>query len=117
RDPRQGRRRPGRVDRMRDQNAPSRKEQAVKERTRSTKRTAADISRRTFIKGTGIGLAGAAGVAATLRPRIHVAAPVTLTIWTGFPEIEQFYKKAGDEYAKTHPGFKLETLSTELRGM
>ena len=36
---------------------------------------------------------------------------------TGFTEIEQFYKKAGEEYAKKNPGFKLETLSSELRGM
>ena len=86
--------------------------------TRSTKpnRTTSGISRRTFLKSTGAALAGAAGVA-TLRPRITVAAPVTLSIWTGVPEIETFYKKAAEEYAKTHPGFKLETLSTQLREM
>ena len=90
----------------------------MKQRTQSTtpKRTTSGISRRTFLKRTGAGLAGAAGAAA-LRPRISVAAPVTLSIWTGFPEIEAFYKKAGDEYAKTHPGFKLETLSSQLREM
>jgi multiple sugar transport system substrate-binding protein len=90
----------------------------VTQRSRSTKpqRTASGISRRSFLKRTGAGLAGAAGVTA-LRPRISVAAPVTLSIWTGFPEIEQFYKKAGEEYAKKNPGFKLETLSSELRGM
>jgi multiple sugar transport system substrate-binding protein len=90
----------------------------VKQRSRSTKpkQTASGISRRSFLKSTGVGLAGAAGVTA-LRPRISVAAPVTLSIWTGFPEIEQFYKKAGEEYAKKNPGFKLETLSSELRGM
>jgi multiple sugar transport system substrate-binding protein len=90
----------------------------VKQHTRSTKpkRTASGISRRTFLTRTGAGLAGAAGVAA-LRPRISVAAPVTLSIWTGFADIEAFYKKAADEYAKTHPGFKLETLSTQLREM
>jgi multiple sugar transport system substrate-binding protein len=86
--------------------------------TRSTKRnrTPRGISRRTFLARSGAALAGAAGVA-TLRPRIAVAAPVTLSIWTGEPELETFYKRAGEEYAKTHPGFKLETLSTELRGM
>ena len=90
----------------------------MKQRTRSTKpkRSPSGISRRTFLTSTGAGLVGAAGVAA-LRPRISVAAPVTLSIWTGFPEIEQFYKKAGEEYAKKNPGFKLETLSSELRGM
>ena len=90
----------------------------LKQRSRSTKpqQTASGISRRSFLKSTGAGLAGAASVTA-LRPRISVAAPVTLSIWTGFPEIEQFYKKAGEEYAKKNPGFKLETLSSELRGM
>ena len=88
------------------------------QRSRSTipQATAQGLSRRSFLKRTGAGLAGAAGVTA-LRPRISVAAPVTLSIWTGFPEIEQFYKKAGEEYAKKNPGFKLETLSSELRGM
>ena len=88
----------------------------MKQRSRSTKpkQTASGISRRSFLKSTGAGLAGAASVTA-LRPRISVAAPVTLSIWTGFPEIEQFYKKAGEEYAKKNPGFKLETLSSELR--
>lgn len=53
-----------------------------------------------------------------LQPRISVAAsPVTLSIWTGYPEVEPFYKKAAEEYAKTHPGFKLETLSSQLREM
>ena len=90
----------------------------MKQHTRSTKpkRTTSGISRRTFLKSTGAGLAGAAGVAA-LRPRISVAAPVTLSIWTGFPEIEAFYKKAAEEYAKKNPGFKLETLSSQLREM
>ena len=91
----------------------------MRQRTRSTKpqQTASGISRRTFLERTGAGLAGAAGVAAGLRPRISVAAPVTLSIWTGFPEIETFYKRAGEEYAKKNPGFKLETLMSDLRSM
>jgi multiple sugar transport system substrate-binding protein len=103
---------------MRVHNATSPEEQAVKQPTRSTtpKRTTSGISRRTFRKRTSIGLAAAAGVAA-LRPRIGVAAPVTLSIWTGFPEIEAFYKTAAQEYAKKNPGFKLETLSSQLREM
>ncbi len=73
-------------------------------------------TRRTFLKQ--MGAAGLAATAAPLaRPRISVAAPVTLSIWTGFPELEPFYKKAGEEYAKTHPGFQLETLSSQLREM
>jgi multiple sugar transport system substrate-binding protein len=90
----------------------------LKQHTGSTKpkRTISGISRRTFLQRTGVGLAAAAGVTA-LRPHISVAAPVTLTIWSGFPDIEAFYKVAGQEYAKKNPGFKLETLSTQLREM
>jgi multiple sugar transport system substrate-binding protein len=72
-------------------------------------------SRRTFLKQVG-----AAGVvaAAGLPCRVTAApAPVTLSIWTGYPELEPFYKKAAEEYAKTHPGFKVETLSSQLREM
>jgi multiple sugar transport system substrate-binding protein len=91
----------------------------LKQRTRSNKpqRSTSGLSRRAFLKSTGVGLAGAAVGVTALRPRISVAAPVTLTIWSCFPEIEQFYKQAGDEYAKTHPGFKLETLSADIRSM
>jgi multiple sugar transport system substrate-binding protein len=74
-------------------------------------------TRRTFLKQ--VGAAGLAAAATPLaHPRISVgAAPVTLSIWSGYPDVEQFYKKAGEEYAKTHPGFKLETLSSQLREM
>ncbi len=75
-------------------------------------------TRRTFLKQAGAaGLVAAAG-ARVLRPRMGVAAsPVTLSIWTGYPEVEPFYKKAAEEYAKTHPGFTLDTLSSQLREM
>ena len=77
----------------------------------------AGSTRRTFLKQ--VGAAGlAAATAPLVRPRISVGAtPVTLNLWTGYPELEPFYKKAGEEYAKTHPGFKLETLSSQLREM
>lgn len=39
----------------------------------------------------------------------------TINVWTGFPELEPYYKWAGDEFAKTHPGAKVEVLSTSLR--
>jgi len=76
-----------------------------------------DGSRRTFLKGLGVaGLAAAGG--SLFRTRASVGAePVRLSIWTGYPEIEPFYKKAAEEYAKTHPGFQLETLSSQLREM
>ena len=75
-------------------------------------------TRRTFLKQVGAaGMAASAGTS-LLRPRVSTAASaVTLSIWTGYPEIEPFYKKAAEEYAKTHPGFKLETLSSQLREM
>jgi multiple sugar transport system substrate-binding protein len=73
-------------------------------------------TRRAFL--TELGGAGLAAAAAPLAwPRISVAAPVKLSIWTGYPEVEPFYKKAAQEYAKTHPGFELETLSSQLREM
>jgi multiple sugar transport system substrate-binding protein len=75
-------------------------------------------TRRTFLKQVGVaGLAAAAGTS-VWRPRASVAAsPVKLSVWTGYPEVEPFYKKAAEEYAKTHPGFQLETLSSQLREM
>ena len=39
----------------------------------------------------------------------------TINVWTGFPELEPYYKWAGAEFAKTHPGVKVEVLSTSLR--
>ena len=73
-------------------------------------------TRRSFLKQVGRAGLVAAGVP-LVGPRVSVAAPVTLSMWSCFPEIEQFYKKAGDEYAKTHPSFKLETLSADIRSM
>jgi len=74
-------------------------------------------SRRTFLKQVGV--AGLAAVGAPLlRPRASSgASAVRLSVWTGYPEVEPFYKKAAEEYAKTHPGFQLETLSSQLREM
>lgn len=49
---------------------------------------------------------------------IVIALPVsakTITIWTGFPELEPFYKWAGEEFARNHPGVNVEVLSTSLR--
>ncbi len=89
-------------------------------RSRLEKRLPSGVgsTRRTFLKQVGLaGLAAAAG-APLLRPRVSVAAsPVKLSIWTGYPEIEPFYKKAAEEYAKSHPGFQIETLSSQLREM
>src|SRR5262249_34000261 len=90
---------------------PTRRMAGAKEKRANRRGTGASApSRRAFLKQAGAAGLAAAG-APLLRPRVSVAAPVTLSMWSCFPEIEQFYKKAGDEYAKTHPGFKLDTLS------
>ena len=80
------------------------------------------ITRRAFLKAGGVaGVTAAASgwqLQPLLSPQITVgASPVTLNYWTGYPEIEPFIKKAAEEYAKTHPGFRLETLSSTLREM
>ena len=87
-------------------------------RLEKTASPGAGSTRRTFLKQVGVaGLAATAG-AQWLRPRVGVAAaPVKLSVWTGYPEVEPFYKKAAEEYAKTHPGFQIETLSSQLREM
>jgi hypothetical protein len=85
-------------------------------RARSTKQTGvpSDLSRRTFLERVGrVGFVAAAGTP-LLRPRISMAVPVTLSLWSG-TEIEPFYKMAAGEYAKTHPGFTLATLSSPPR--
>ena len=43
--------------------------------------------------------------------------PLTLSLWTPLPEMEPFYNKAAQDYAKTHSGFRLETLSSQMREM
>lgn len=40
---------------------------------------------------------------------------VTLSAWTGYPELVPFYNAAGEAYAKLNPGFKLNVFSTSLR--
>ena len=69
----------------------------------------AGIGRRDALRmATGVGLAAATGRAAR-------AAEVTLSIWTGYPELVPWYQACGDAYAKANPGFKLNILSTSLR--
>ena len=92
----------------------------MKQRSRSTKpqQTASGISRRSFLQsntGDRPRRRGQRDRAAPAQQRGRARDPQHLD--KGFPDIEQFYKKAGEEYAKKNPGFKLETLSSELRGM
>jgi len=72
------------------------------------------IERRTFLKlAAGAGLAAAGGVG--LAPARQAAGATTLSIWTGFPEVGQFYKAVADEYGKTHPGVTVTLFSASLR--
>ena len=43
--------------------------------------------------------------------------PVTISIWTGYPEMEPSFKHAAEAYTKLHPNVKIETLSNQLREM
>ncbi|HHY45904.1 MAG TPA: extracellular solute-binding protein [Firmicutes bacterium] len=53
---------------------------------------------------------------ATMIAMVSVTASAkTINIWTGFPELEPFYKWAGAEFAKSHPGVNFQVLSTSLR--
>ncbi len=39
----------------------------------------------------------------------------TINVWTGFPELEPYYKWAGQAFAEIYPDVKVEVLSTSLR--
>ena len=72
-------------------------------------------------------IAGCAQPAATQAPAEATTAPakeatpavdntaVTLTVWTGYPELEPFYKEVATQFQATHPNVKFEFLSTTLR--
>ncbi len=75
----------------------------------------AGIDRRSVLKLTaGAGLAGAAGLRLTSPVR---AADTTLAIWTGFPDVQLYYKAVADAYTKLHPEVKFTFFSTSLREM
>ena len=59
-------------------------------------------------------LAAGAAIAVSTGPSAK-AADITLSCWTGYPELVPWYKERGDAYAKDHPGFSLNVLSTTLR--
>ena len=71
------------------------------------------LDRRTALKlAAGAGLASAATLGA---PRTARAAPTTLAIWTGFPELQPFYQAVADAYSKLHPDVKFTIFATSLR--
>lgn len=41
--------------------------------------------------------------------------PVTLSVWSGYPEMEVFFKHAAEEYKKLHPNVSVEVLTHPLR--
>ncbi|HEY0420692.1 MAG TPA: hypothetical protein VGC80_14340, partial [Acetobacteraceae bacterium] len=59
---------------------------------------------------SALALAGGAALARSAR-----AADVTLSVWTGYPELVPWYQAMGEAYAKANPGFKLTVFSTTLR--
>lgn len=74
----------------------------------------ARVDRRTFLKlaaGTGLATAGGLGFARTSS----AASAVTLSLWTGYPELVPFYKGVATDYAKTHPNVAVNVFSTSLR--
>ena len=72
------------------------------------------IDRRTFLKlAAGAGLATASGIG--FAPASQAAGAMTLSIWTGFPELVPFYKAVADAYGKTHSDVQVTVFSTSLR--
>jgi len=75
--------------------------------------TTKKLSRRTALQ-----IAGGVGIAAGLgRPRAAQAADITLSVWTGLPELIPYYTKVGEAYTKAHPNVKFSYLSASLREM
>jgi multiple sugar transport system substrate-binding protein len=73
----------------------------------------ATLDRRTALKlAAGAGLAGAVGFAPAGPAR---AATTTLSIWTGFPELQPFYQAVADAYSKLHPEVTFSIFATSLR--
>ncbi len=62
---------------------------------------------------TALSLAAGAGVAAAAGPAR--AADITLSVWTGYPELVPWYQAVGEAYSKAKPGTKVTVFSTTLR--
>jgi multiple sugar transport system substrate-binding protein len=59
---------------------------------------------------------GPTGAPATAAANACGTDPITLNVWGGYPEIDAVYKKAGEDYKKTHPNVDFTVFSTDLRG-
>ena len=78
------------------------------------RREGRQVGRRTFLKlATGAGLATMGGLGPA--PWVRAASDVTLSIWTGFPELVPFYKAVAEGYGKAHANVKFTFFSTSLR--
>jgi multiple sugar transport system substrate-binding protein len=74
----------------------------------------ARIGRRTFLKlAAGTGLATAAGLG--FEWPSSAAPAVTLSLWTGYPELVPFYKAVASDYAQAHANVAVNVFSTSLR--
>ncbi|HXX38983.1 MAG TPA: extracellular solute-binding protein [bacterium] len=74
----------------------------------------ARVDRRTFLKlAAGAGLATAGGLG--FESASSAAPAVSLSLWTGYPELVPFYKAVATDYAKTHPSVAVAVFSTSLR--
>ena len=62
------------------------------------------------------GASSAAPSASTAAVNACGDAPVALSIWGGYPELDAVFKKAGESYKTTHPNVDLTIFSTDLRG-
>ncbi len=40
---------------------------------------------------------------------------VTISLWSGYPEMEPYYKRVTDEYTKQHPNVSFEIVTHPLR--
>ena len=78
------------------------------------RREGRQVDRRTLLKlATGAGLATMGGLGPA--PWVRAASDVTLSIWTGFPELVPFYKAVAEGYGKAHANVKFTFFSTSLR--
>ncbi len=61
--------------------------------------------------------APATAAPATAAPATQAltTSPVTLTVWTGYPELEPFYRDVAAQFTKIHPNVSFQFLSTTLR--
>lgn len=61
--------------------------------------------------------ATSAPAAATSAPAAQSAKSGSISVWTGYPELEPFYKSVAEDFNKTYPKMSVEVLSSTLREM